>query len=293
MSGFGTIVTAMMTPFDKQGEVDFAQTDRLARFLVANGTDSILVTGTTGESPTLSKAEKLALYKTVVDAVGGKAWVIAGTGTYDTAASVQLSKEAADVGVDALLAVTPYYSKPSQRMLEAHFRAIADSTDLPVMVYNIPGRTSRLIEIETLVRLAAHPKIVAVKDAVESISHTMHARQSLPADMRIYSGSDFMTVPMISVGAVGVVSVVSHLVGPQLRRMVDAAVAGDQAEAQRLHYGLLPTFDACFLEPSPTPLKGGMNELWEPMGPPRLPLLAAEPATVRAVVEAVGKAQSL
>lgn len=293
MSGFGSIVTAMLTPFDKQGEVDFAQTDRLARYLVANGTDSILVTGTTGESPTLSKAEKKALYKTVVDAVGGKAWVIAGTGTYDTAASVELSREAADLGVDALLAVTPYYSKPSQRMLVDHFRAIADSTDLPVMLYNIPGRTSRLIEVATLAVLGAHPRIVAVKDAVESVGHTMHARQQLPADVRIFSGSDFMTVPMMAVGAVGVVSVVSHLVGPQLRQMVDAALAGDQVEARRLHFGLLPTFDACFLEPNPTPLKGGMNELWEPMGPPRLPLLAAEPDTVRAVVEAVGKARTL
>ncbi len=293
MSGFGSIVTAMMTPFDTTGEVDFAQTDRLARFLVASGSDSILVTGTTGESPTLSKAEKKALYKTVVDAVGGKAWVVAGTGSYDTAASVELSKEAADLGVDALLAVTPYYNKPSQRMLVAHFSAIADSTDLPVMLYNIPSRTSRLIEIETLVALAGHPRIGAVKDAVESVGHTMRARQLLPADFPIYSGSDFMTLPMMAVGAAGVVSVASHLVGPQIRRMVDAVLAGDMGEARRLHFGLLPAFDACFLEPNPTPLKGAMHELWEPMGPPRLPLMAANEETVRAVVEAVGKAQSL
>lgn len=293
MPEVGSVITAMMTPFDTDGAVDFAQVDRLARYLVSHGSDSLLVTGTTGESPTLSHDEKLALYRTVVDAVGDRAAVIAGTGTYDTAESVELSRSAADLGCHALLAVTPYYSKPGQAMLEAHFTAIADSTDLPVILYNIPGRTSRLIEVATLANLAKHPRIVAVKDAVEDVGFTMRTRAATPADFTIYSGSDYITLPMMAVGAVGVVSVASHLVGPQVKRMVEAAASGDLVEARRLHFELLPTFDALFLEPNPTPLKGAMNELWEPMGPPRLPLLAPQPETVQRVVEAVGKAQAL
>ena len=293
MAPFGEVLTAMITPFTASGEVDYEQVDRLAKFLVANGSDGLVVTGTTGESPTLSDLEKVAVYRAVVAAVGGKATVIAGTGTYNTAESIELSQAAAEAGCDGLMAVTPYYSKPSQEGLVAHFTAIADSTDLPLMMYNIPGRTGRLIEIPTLVELARHPRIVAEKDAVDDVTFSMRSRAALPEDFAIYSGSDAMTLPMMSVGAVGVVSVASHLVGPQIKKMVTAAAAGDLAEARRLHTGLLPVFDGCFLEPNPMPLKGAMNQTWEPMGPPRLPLLPAADDTVSSLVAAVGKAQAL
>ncbi|MDH3249680.1 MAG: 4-hydroxy-tetrahydrodipicolinate synthase [Acidimicrobiia bacterium] len=293
MAPFGEVLTAMITPFTTTGEVDFEQVHRLALYLVANGSDGIVVAGTTGESPTLSSAEKVALFKAVVDAVGSKATVLAGTGTYNTAESIELTKAAASVGAHGVMAVTPYYSKPAQNMLVAHFEAIADASDLPVLLYNIPGRTSRLIEVPTLVRLSEHQRIVAVKDAVDNIVFTSRSRQALPEDFAIYSGSDQMTVPIIAVGGVGVVSVASHLVGKPIKRMVSAARAGDLHEATRLHRALMATFDACFTEPNPVPLKGAMDVLWEPMGPPRLPLLPAGKATVESLVEAVGKAQSL
>lgn len=290
---FGAVVTAMITPFDSDGSVQYDQFHRLCRFLISHGSDALLVTGTTGESPTLTSSEKLALYSAAVEAVDGKTPVIAGTGTYDTRASVEASKAAADLGVNGLLAVTPYYSKPSQRMLVAHFTAIADATDLPVILYNIPGRTARLIEIPTLVELAQHPRIVGTKDAVGDVGFSSRTRQQVPEDFAIYSGDDSMTLPMMSVGGCGVISVASHLVGNQIKAMVTATARGDLAEATRLHDALMPTFDGCFLEPNPVPLKGAMSALWEPMGPPRLPLLPALAETTAALVAAVGKAQSL
>jgi len=290
---FGRLLTAMITPFTDEGEVDFGQAWRLARYLVDQGSDGLVVTGTTGESPTLTTDEKVALYRTVVEAVGTRATVVAGTGTYDTRESVDLSARAAESGCGALMAVTPYYSRPPQPGLVAHFSAIAESTDLPVILYNIPGRTGRLIEVGTLAALAEHPKIVAVKDAVDDVAFTIASRAALPDDFLIYSGSDKFTLPQMSVGAYGVISVVSHLAGPQVRRMVDAAATGDLAEAQRLHFGLLPLFEACFVEPNPIPVKAGLNALWEPVGSPRLPLVEASPETVQLIKEAVGDAQRL
>lgn len=289
---FGAVVTAMVTPFDDGGATNYDQFDRLCRFLISHGSDGLLVTGTTGESPTLTSVEKLALYTTAVEAVAGRAAVLAGTGTYDTRASVEASKAAADQGVDGILAVTPYYSKPSQRMLIAHFTAIADATELPMLLYNIPGRTSRLIDIETLAELAQHPRIVGVKDAVGDIGFTTRTRMAVPEDFAIYSGDDSMTLPIMAVGGCGVVSVASHLVGNQIKAMVTAAAAGDLIAAARIHDALMPTFDACFIEPSPVPLKGALSTLWEAMGPPRLPLLAALEETTSTLVSAVGKAQS-
>lgn len=290
---FGRVVTAMITPFDSDGAVNYDQFHRLCRYLISHGSDGLLVTGTTGESPTLTSDEKLALYAGAVAAVAGKAPVIAGTGTYDTRASVEASKAAADHGVDGILAVTPYYSKPSQRMLLAHFTAIADATELPVLLYNIPGRTSRLIEVETLAELGQHPRIVGVKDAVADIGFTTRSHLAVPEDFVIYSGDDSMTLPIMAVGGVGVVSVASHLVGNQIQAMVSAAAGGDLVEATRIHDRLMPTFQGCFVEPNPVPLKGAMSQLWEPMGAPRLPLLSAFDDTTARLVAAVGKAQSL
>jgi 4-hydroxy-tetrahydrodipicolinate synthase len=291
MGPFGEVITAMITPFDATGEVDYGQAWRLAEYLVDHGSEGLVIAGTTGESPTLSSDEKVALFRTAVEAVGDKAQVIAGTGTYDTAVSVGLTQRAAEVGVHAVLAVTPYYSKPPQRALVEHFTAIAEASDLPVMLYNIPGRTARLIEIETLARLAEHPKIIAVKDAVEDSGFTARTREACGDTLTIYSGSDAYTLPMVAAGAVGVVSVASHLAGPRIKRMLELARSGDLGGATKLHHSLLPLFDSLFIEPNPMPLKAAMNELWGPVGEPRLPLVPALPETLEAVKEAMGKAK--
>lgn len=290
MTPFGEVLTAMITPFTDDGAVDHERAARLARFLVDRGSDGLVVTGTTGEAPTLSEDEKVALYATVVEAVGERATVVAGTGTYDTAHSVHLSRRAADVGVDGILAVTPYYNKPGQEGLYAHFVTIADATDLPVLLYNIPGRTGRRIEVETLAKLAEHPRIVAVKDAVMDMDFTSETVRRVPG-LAVYSGQDSYTWPMLAVGAVGVVSVISHLAGPQVKAMVRAAATGDMAEARRLHHLLLPLCWACFLETNPGPVKAAMSALWEPVGEPRLPLTAARAETLQAIKDALAVLQ--
>jgi 4-hydroxy-tetrahydrodipicolinate synthase len=277
----------MVTPFDEMGGVDHQRAHQLARHLAENGSDTLVVAGTTGESPTLDDQEKLALFKTVIDAVAEKKTrVVAGTGTYDTAHSVELTKRAADLGADGVLAVTPYYNRPSQGGLIAHFNAIAD-VGLPVVLYNIPGRTSRIIEVDTLVELASHPHIVAVKDAVMDLEFTSSTINLVPG-LAVYSGQDSLTLPMMAVGAVGVVSVVSHLAGPTVKAMLKAASAGDYGEARRLHHQLLPLCYACFLEPNPSPVKGALGRLWEPVGDVRLPLVAASEDTLAEIEKAMG-----
>ena len=293
MARFGELLTAMITPFTERGSVDYDRTARLAAHLVDNGHDGLLVTGTTGESPTLTDAEKLALYSTVVEAVGGRASVVAGTGTYDTRHSVELSERAAEIGVDGLMAVTPYYSRPPQAGLLAHFLAVADATDLPVIVYNIPSRTARLIEAETLAEMARHPNIAATKDAVGDLEYTKAALALLPDDFLLYAGDDSAALPMLELGGAGVISVAGHLAGRQIKRMIRAHRNGDAAEARRLHDGLTPLFEACFAEPNPMPVKAGLDALWEPVGDPRLPLVPASPAAREAVVAAAGQAQEL
>jgi 4-hydroxy-tetrahydrodipicolinate synthase len=282
----------MITPFTSAGEVDHDSAWRLAKHLSDQGTDTLVVAGTTGESPTLSDDEKIALFHTVVRSVAEKATkVIAGTGTYDTRHSVEMSKRAAEVGVDGVLAVAPYYNKPSQAGLAGHFVAIADA-GLPVMVYNIPGRTGVRVDVETLVALASHPNIACVKDAVldlEFTSETIHRAPSLP----VYSGQDTYTLPMLSVGAVGVVSVVAHLAGRSIKKMIEATRAGEWEEARRIHNELLPLSQACFVETNPAPVKAAMNAFWEPVGEVRLPLVNASDETVTAIEKALGTIQGL
>ena len=289
---FGHLATAMITPFTESGDVDHQRAWRLARHLADHATDTLVVAGTTGESPTLGDTEKIALFKTVVDAVQEKkTQVIAGTGTYDTRHSVEMTKRAKEVGVDGVLAVTPYYNKPSQAGLVAHFSSIADA-GVPVMLYNIPGRTSQIITVDTLATLAAHPNIAAVKDAVldlEFTSATIHRAPSLP----VYSGQDTFTLPLLSVGAVGVVSVVAHLAGVTINRMLKAALGGDWDEARRLHNSLLPLCQACFLETNPAPVKAAMNKFWEPVGDVRLPLVGASEETLVEIEKALGALQGL
>lgn len=284
----GRVLTAMITPFTEAGDVDHERAWRLARYLAENGSEGLVVTGTTGESPTLSPDEKIALYRTVVEAVENKGTVVvAGTGTYDTAESVHLSRRAAEVGADGIMAVTPYYSRPGQAGLIRHFETVADATDLPLLVYNIPGRTGTLIQASTLDRLARHPNIVATKDAVMNVDFTSQTVAQVP-DLAVYSGQDSYTLPMMAVGAVGVVSVISHLAGKRVAEMVGAAVAGDLPTATRIHHELLPLCEACFLEPNPIPVKAGVSALWEPVGDPRLPLTPASGETLTALEKAMG-----
>ena len=281
---FGQVLTAVITPFGNDGSIDYGTFWRLTRFLAGHGSDGIVVGGTTGESPTLSKVEKVALYKAAVDAVGDRMTVIAGAGTYNTRESVELAQRAADSGVHGVMAVTPYYSKPPQEGLFRHFTAIADATELPMILYNIPSRSCCLIEVETLVRLAENPRIVAVKDAVDDLDFTRREIEALPEGLAVYSGSDAMTREIIRLNGVGVVSVAAHLAGDKIKAMVDAAVRGDAEEADRLNGLLGPLNEALFLEPSPMPLKAGLDIAWDPVGDPRLPLIPASDDT-RAALE--------
>ena len=290
---FGTVLTAVLTPFDEEGAVDYGVFWKLIRHLADNGSDGVVVTGTTGESPTLSKPEKIALYKAAVEAAGDRMKVIAGTGTYNTAESVALTEQAAGVGVDAIMAVTPYYSKPPQAGLIKHFTAIADATDLPLMLYNIPGRTSRLIEVETLVDLAQHDRIVAVKDAVGDLEFTKRAIAELPDGFAVYSGDDGRTKDMVYANGVGVVSVAAHFVGNQIQQLIAAVIAEEHDEANRIQDKLNPIFEALFVEPSPMPLKAGMKELWESVGDPRLPLVPASGETIDKIKAAYETAQEV
>ncbi|MDP9066828.1 MAG: 4-hydroxy-tetrahydrodipicolinate synthase [Actinomycetota bacterium] len=293
---FGEVITAMVTPFHPDGSLNIEASRRLARHLTEHGSDGLVVCGTTGESPTLSHDEKLALFEAVVDEVGSRASVIAGTGTYNTAESVELTKEAGALGVDACLAVTPYYSKPPQSGLLAHFRAIADASAVPVMVYDIPGRTSKRIERPTMVELAQHDNIVADKEAVGDASETAKLRAELDAagchDFEIYSGDDPLLMPHLAAGAVGIVSVCSHLVGPQIKQIVSAFNDGKVDEAKRIYLELLPLMQVIMgLTSSPIPVKAAVNMIGIDVGEPRLPLVPAtaqESATIKASLEGAG-----
>ncbi len=292
-SAFGDVLTAVATPFDTSGAVDFDSFFKLLRHLADNGSDGVVVAGTTGESYALDADEKADLFAAAVDAVGGRMSVVANTGTYNTRESIELTERAAGLGVHGVMAVTPYYARPPQAGLLAHFTAIADASPLPMLVYNIPSRTARLIEVDTLVELAGHPRIVGVKDAVEDITFTREFLTRAPAGFSVYAGSDHMTLPICAAGGVGVISVASHLAGPQLRRLVTAARAGDLATAETIDAALQPLFRALFLEPSPMPLKAALEKLWGSVGDPRLPLVRASDATLAEIESALGAASAV
>ena len=275
MAVFGRVLTAMATPFDESGAVDWEQVTALAKRLVDSGSDGIVVAGTTGESPTLSDEEKIRLFRTVKGAVGGRVVVVAGTGTYDTKHSIHLSKEAERAGSDALLLVNPYYNRPSQDGLYAHFRTIAESTPLPCMLYNIPGRTGVNCAPETIARLADVPNIAAVKEASGSLDQVSDIRRRTKEDFLIYSGDDSLTLPILAVGGAGIVSVASHLVGREIQQMVRAYEEGEVARALQLHLHLLPLFKVLFITTNPVPLKAALNMSGITVGKPRLPLVEA------------------
>ncbi len=277
MVEFGHVITAMATPFDREGRVDYDRAAELARRLADRGSESLVVAGTTGESPTLSDEEKVELFRTVKQAVGQRVKVIAGTGTYDTAHSIHLSREAQRAGADGLLLVNPYYNRPSQEGLYAHFRAVAESTTLPVILYNIPGRTGVNCLPETVARLAQVPNIVAIKEASGSLDQASEVRKRTPPDFLLYSGDDSLTLPMLAVGGVGVVSVASHLVGEEIGQMIRAFLAGDVRRALEIHLRLWPLFKVLFITTNPVPLKAALRLTGFDVGAPRLPLVEATP----------------
>ena len=288
---FGAVLTAMATPFAEDGSLDLDGAQALAAHLFEHGTDSIVVAGSTGESPTLSHREKLDLFRAVVDVANGKGRVVAGTGTYNTAETIELSAEAAGCGVDALLVVTPYYNKPPQRGLVAHFTAVAESSELPVIPYNIPGRTATRIDHDTMLALAAVPNIVGVKDSTGDLDAISRLIREAPAGFDVYSGDDWAAFAVACLGGAGVVSVASHLVGDRLAQMLQMTFEGDVPSARKLHDELAPVFAMLFITSNPIPLKAAMGMLGLPAGDPRLPLLPATPDErdrIRRVLEDAG-----
>jgi 4-hydroxy-tetrahydrodipicolinate synthase len=289
MARFGEILTAIVTPLQPDGSVDYERFGALAQHLVENGSDGLVVTGTTGESPTLSDDEKVELWRVAVDAVGGRATVVAGTGTYSTAHSVHLTEKATDAGVDGVLVVTPYYNKPPARGIVEHFRAVAGATDLPVVVYNIPQRVVVNIEPDTICELAEIPGIAAVKQATTDPDQ---ARRILAeTDLELYAGNDDLLLPFLELGGVGGILVYTHVVGPQVRELVRRFREGDAEGAQAIEAELRTVIDALAVTTNPIPVKAALNLLGHEVGGLRLPLVEAteaEVAVVRAALERVG-----
>ncbi len=269
---FGRIITAMVTPFDENGALDVERTRELVNYLIDNGTDALVVAGTTGESPTLTHEEKLLLFETVVDEVKGRIPVIAGTGSNNTQASIELTKEAERIGADAIMLVAPYYNKPSQEGLYAHFSAIAKETKLPIMLYNIPGRSVIKLTAETTLRLAQIPNIVMTKEASGDLEMIAEIIENAPEGFSVYSGDDSMTLPILSIGGKGVVSVASHIIGNELQTMIQRFENGDVKRAAADHRRLLPLMNACFYAPNPTAVKALLELKGIKVGTVRLPL---------------------
>jgi 4-hydroxy-tetrahydrodipicolinate synthase len=285
----GSVITAMVTPFRADGAVDLEQFRELASFLVENGSDGIVVCGTTGESPTLTDEEKLALFRAAVETVGDRATVIAGTGTYDTAHSAHLTNEASMVGVDGILVVTPYYNKPPQRGIVRHFEEIAAATDLPVVAYNIPGRVVVNIESEAIARLAEIENVVAVKQALDDPEQARFIAEETRLDL--YSGDDPNTFAFLELGGVGVVSVTAHLWGSQIAEMIRRYREGDVEEARALHEEQQPSYDLLRIQTNPIPIKAALNLTGHEVGGHRLPLIEpdeGELAQIRSCLERAG-----
>ncbi|MET3682192.1 4-hydroxy-tetrahydrodipicolinate synthase [Alkalibacillus flavidus] len=270
---FGRVLTAMVTPFDSIGRLDLKKTEQLVTHLVDHGSDGLVLGGTTGESPTLTHDEKLQLFRHVVQLVDDEVTIIAGTGSNHTASAAELTKEASETGVDGIMLVTPYYNKPNPAGLYQHFTTIANETDLPVMLYNIPGRSVINMPVETTVALSKVANIVSIKDASGDLSMMSDIIQQTSDDFSLYSGEDHLTLPSLAVGSHGVVSVASHVIGDQMKDMVKAYMAGDNMKAAARHRELLPVMRACFMAPSPAPVKAALNYLGVDVGSVRQPLV--------------------
>ncbi len=276
MVEIGRLITAMVTPFDEQGKVDYEQAKSLAKALVASGSDGVIVSGTTGESPTLTTDEKLRLYGEIKDALGDSAAVIAGTGNYSTAESIELSMEAQTQGVDGLLLVVPYYNKPPQEGLYRHFKAIAAHVDLPCMVYNVTSRTSLNMSHDTTIRLSHIDNIIGVKEAGSDMDQITRIIDGAKDGFRVWSGNDNETFYIMATGGYGIVSVASHLVGNQIKHMMGLLLEGDVEGAAAEHRRLLPLFKVLFVVSNPIPVKYSLNQVGFNVGEPRLPLIPAD-----------------
>ena len=286
---FGELLTAMVTPFDQNGIIATDTIAKLSKKLVNDGSDGLVLAGTTGESPNLSKDDRWILYGTTIGSVGDSAKIIAGTGTYSTTESIELSKHAQDAGVDGIMVVTPYYSKPSQEGIYQHFKSISENVDLPIIAYNIPGRTSKLIEIETLERIVNDTNVIAIKDAVNDINFTkkeienLHQKNKL--DVEIYSGDDKLTLDMMKLGAKGVISVASHVIGKEIRSLIDSHIKGDKEISDNINNELKNFYELIFAEPSPAPIKAILNESFQYVGSCKLPLIDASPELLTKLID--------
>ena len=284
----GEVLTAIVTPFGRNGSVDFDRFRELALYLVENGSDGILVCGTTGESPTLTDGEKLELWRVAVDTLGGRATVVAGTGTYDTAHSIHLTEQATEIGVDGLLVVTPYYNKPPQRGIVEHFKAIAAASDRPIVVYNIPGRVVINIEPQTIERLAGIPTVRAVKQANDDLEQ---GRQIPGFGLDLYAGDDNLIFPFLELGGIGGVCVHTHVAGPQTKEMITAFRNGDVTRAREIDAELAPAYELLKVQTNPIAIKTALNLLGHEVGGVRLPLVEAdedETGRIRDCLERLG-----
>jgi 4-hydroxy-tetrahydrodipicolinate synthase len=289
LSPFGRVLTAMVTPFSGDGSLDLDAAEGLASYLIDElGNDGLVISGTTGESPTTSDAEKADLLRVVLDAVGDRATILAGVGTFNTEHTLELAATAAKLGASGLLVVTPYYSKPPQAGILEHFRRVADATDLPVMLYDIPGRTGVAIATETMLRLAEHPRIVAVKDAKGDL--TASSEVIAQSELAYYSGDDAMTLPLLSIGAVGVVGTSTHFSAPGTKQLIEAYLAGDVATALRLHQQLLPIYTGIFATQGCILVKAGLKLQGRSVGGLRSPLIEASSAEVEGLRSALAAA---
>jgi 4-hydroxy-tetrahydrodipicolinate synthase len=273
MNNLGRLLTAMITPFTAEEKVDYQQARNLAQALLDSGSDGVVVSGTTGESPTLSTEEKLRLFAEVKSQIVNKGTIAAGTGSYNTRESQQLTKEAEKVGVDACLLVVPYYNRPTQQGLFEHFKAIASATTLPCILYNVPSRTVTNITADTVIKLSQIDNIVGIKEASGNLSQVAKIIQGAKDDFLVYSGNDSDTPSTLTLGGYGVISVASHLVGNQIREMMGKFLNGRNKEAASIHRNLLPLIETLFIVSNPVPVKYALNYLGFPVGKPRLPLV--------------------
>lgn len=272
MVDFGKLITAAITPFDKNGVINTDTLWRLCRKLIHDSSESIVLTGTTAESPNLTKEDREIIYSTATDSVGDKAKLIAGTGTYSTKESIEYTKIAEDLGMDGIMIVTPYYSKPSQYGILKHFESISNTTNLPIMAYNIPGRTGTLIELDTLEKLVSEFSIHSIKDAVGDFEFSKKQIDLIGDKVQIYSGDDALTYNFVKHGAVGVVSVGAHVVGNEIYQMINFIQSGDIDKAEKINASLKCFFTLIFEEPSPGPIKNILSQTWEDVGDPLLPI---------------------
>ena len=283
MKKFGRLLTAMVTPFDEKGNVDYEQAKKLARALLNSGSDGLVVSGTTGETPTLTREEKLRLFEEITAAVGDKATIVAGTGNYDTAESIKLTREAEKTGVDACLLTVPYYNRPTQDGLYEHFKAIANATKLPCIIYNVPSRTVTNMTAETCIKLSKIDNIVGVKEASADFVQIAKIIEGVSRDFMVFSGNDADTFPILGLGGYGVIGVITHLVGKQYKKMMDDFFAGRMEESAKLHRSFLPLVNAMFLIGNPMPIKYALNYLGFRVGKPRLPLTEPDEKTMAAI----------